>query len=44
MILRVDKLAVDRPMPKAPSPNAAAAAQELMVGRFGEMFRHLSYL
>jgi Mn-containing catalase len=34
MILRIDKIAVDLPRPKNPSPNSAAAMQELLGGRF----------
>jgi hypothetical protein len=37
MILRIDKLAIDLPKPKNPSPNSAAALQELLGGKFGEM-------
>ncbi len=36
MISRFDKIAVDFPVPKNPSPNAAAV-QELLGGKFGEM-------
>lgn len=43
MILRLDKMAIDLPQPKAPSPNAAAAVQELMGGRFGEMSTLMNY-
>jgi len=43
MILRVDKLAVDLPAPKGPNPNAAAAIQELMGGKFGEMSTLMNY-
>jgi Mn-containing catalase len=37
MILRLDRVAVDLPRPSAPSPNSAAAIQELLGGKFGEM-------
>jgi len=43
MILRVDRLAIDLPQPKHPNPNAAAAVQELMGGRFGEMSTLMNY-
>ncbi len=43
MILRMDKLLIDLPEPKAPSPNSAAAVQELMRGRFGEMSTLMNY-
>ncbi len=36
MISRFDKIAVDLPRPKNPSPNDAAAVQELLGGKFGE--------
>jgi hypothetical protein len=38
MILRIDKLAIDLPQPKNPSPNSAAAIQELR-GRARMSFR-----
>jgi len=37
MFLRVDKLQVDLPAPKKQDPNAAAALQELLGGKYGEM-------
>jgi Mn-containing catalase len=37
MFLRIDKLQVELPAPKDPDPNAAAAVQELMSGRFGDV-------
>ena len=43
MILRLDRIAIDLPEPKSPSPNAAAAVQELMGGRFGEMSTLMNY-
>jgi Mn-containing catalase len=43
VILRVDKLAIDLPKPKHPNPNAAAAVQELMGGRFGELSTLMNY-
>src|SRR5687767_8891115 len=43
MILRLDKIAIDLPEPKAPNANAAATVQELMGGRFGEMSTLMNY-
>jgi len=43
MILRIDKVAVDFPKPKNPSPNDAAAVQELLGGKFGEMSTLMNY-
>lgn len=43
MILRVDKLPIELPKPKNPSPNDAAAVQELLGGRFGEMSTLMNY-
>jgi len=43
MILRVDRIAIDLPQPKHPSPNSAAAIQELLGGRFGEMSTLMNY-
>jgi Mn-containing catalase len=43
MITRFDKLAIDLPHPKNPSPNSAAAVQELMGGKFGEMSTLMNY-
>jgi Mn-containing catalase len=37
MFLRVDKLQIDLPAPSAQDPNAAAALQELLGGKYGEM-------
>src|SRR4028119_11551 len=36
MFLRVDKLQVELPAPKRQDPNAAAALQELLGGKYGE--------
>jgi len=44
MFLRIDKLQIDMPVPKDPDPNAAAAVQELMGGRFGEMSTLMNYM
>jgi Mn-containing catalase len=43
MIVRFDKLAVDLPVPNNPSPNSAAAVQELLGGKFGEMSTLMNY-
>ncbi len=43
MILRADKIAVDLPIPKNPSANDAAAIQELLGGKFGEMSTLMNY-
>jgi Mn-containing catalase len=43
MIVRYDKLAIELPQPKHPDPNAAAAVQELMGGKFGEMSTLMNY-
>lgn len=43
MILRVDRLAIDLPRSKEPDPDGAAAVQELLGGRFGEMSTLLNY-
>ena len=37
MFMRIDKLQAELPEPKAPNPNAAAALQELLGGKYGEM-------
>ncbi len=44
MFLRIDKLQIEMPAPKDPDPNAAAAVQELMGGRFGEMSTLMNYM
>jgi len=43
MIIRIDKLQIELPMPVEPDPDAAAAVQELMGGRFGEMSTLMNY-
>ena len=43
MILRLDELALDLPKPKNPSANDAAAVQELLGGKFGEMSTLMNY-
>lgn len=37
MFLRVDRLQIELPAPLKPDPNAAAALQELLGGKYGEM-------
>jgi len=37
MFMRIDKLQAELPEPKKPDPNAAAALQELLGGKYGEM-------
>jgi Mn-containing catalase len=43
MILRFDRIAMELPPPSDPDPAGAAAVQELMGGRFGEMSTFLNY-
>lgn len=43
MILRIDQIPVDLPKPKHPNPNDAAALQELLGGKFGEMSTLMNY-
>jgi len=43
MYLRVDRLQIELPAPKEPDPNAAAAVQDLLGGRFGEMSTLMNY-
>jgi Mn-containing catalase len=44
MFLRIDKLQIEMPRPTEPDPNAAAAVQELLGGRFGEMSTLMNYM
>ena len=44
MFIRIDKLQVELPMPGDPDPDAAAAVQELLGGRFGEMSTVMNYM
>lgn len=37
MFMRVNKLQIDLPAPKTMDPNAGAALQELLGGKYGEM-------
>ena len=43
VIVRYDRLAIELPQPDNPDPNAAAAVQELMGGKFGEMSTLMNY-
>jgi Mn-containing catalase len=43
MIQRIDRLGVELPPPSEPDPDGAAAVQELMGGRFGEMSTFMNY-
>ena len=43
MIIRIDRLGVELPPPSDPDPAGAAAVQELMGGKFGEMSTWLNY-
>ncbi len=43
MITRFDKLQMELPHPKNPSANSAAAVQELLGGKFGEMSTFMNY-
>ena len=44
MFLRIDKLLIPLEKPKHPDPNGAAAVQELLGGKFGEMSTLNNYL
>ena len=43
MILRIDRLQTELPPPSTPDPAGAAAVQELMGGKFGEMSTLMNY-
>ena len=43
MILRLDRLMLELPKAKRPNPNDAAAVQELLGGKFGEMSTLMNY-
>jgi len=43
MISRIDRLVMELPRPNNPSPNSAAAVQELLAGKFGEMSTLMNY-
>ena len=44
MFLRIDRLQIELPQPKDASPDSAAAVQELLGGRFGEMSTLMNYM
>src|SRR5436190_21780056 len=44
MFMRIDRLQAELPEPKKPDPNAAAALQELLGGKYGEMSTLGNYL
>src|SRR5512135_979706 len=44
MFLRIDRLQIELPQPKDASPESAAAVQELLGGRFGEMSTLMNYM
>jgi Mn-containing catalase len=44
MFLRIDKLQIELPLPKQADPNAGAALQELLGGKYGEMSTLGNYL
>lgn len=44
MIKRSNKLLIDLPAPEHPDANAAAAVQELLGGKFGEMSTLNNYM
>lgn len=43
MYQRLDQLPIEFPKPNGPSPNSAAAVQELLGGKFGEMSTLMNY-
>src|SRR3954447_11305680 len=43
MILRIDRLQTELPPPSDPDPQGAAAVQELLGGKFGEMSTFMNY-
>jgi manganese catalase len=43
VILRIDRLQVELPAPSQPDPAGAAAVQELLGGKFGEMSTFMNY-
>ena len=44
MFMRIDKLLIELPMPKKQDPNAGAALQELLGGKYGEMSTLNNYM
>jgi Mn-containing catalase len=43
MILRIDRIQTEMPPPSEPDPQGAAAVQELLGGKFGEMSTFMNY-
>jgi Mn-containing catalase len=43
MVLKIDRLPIELPTPTNPAPNDAAAVQELLGGKFGEMSTLMNY-
>jgi Mn-containing catalase len=43
MVIRIDQVPIQFPEPSGPSPNGAAAVQELLGGKFGEMSTLMNY-
>jgi Mn-containing catalase len=43
VILRIDRVQTELPRPSDPDPDGAAAVQEPMGGRFGEVATFLNY-
>ncbi|HEX8237078.1 MAG TPA: manganese catalase family protein [Abditibacteriaceae bacterium] len=43
MVIRIDQVPIQFPEPNGPSPNSAAAVQELLGGKFGEMSTLMNY-
>lgn len=43
MVIRIDQVPIQFPEPNGPSPNGAAAVQELLGGKFGEMSTLMNY-
>ena len=43
MIRRIDRIQIELPPPSDPDPEGAAAVQELLGGKFGEMSTFLNY-
>jgi Mn-containing catalase len=44
MFMRIDKLQIDLPAPTKQDPNAAAALQELLGGKYGERSTLWNYM
>ena len=43
MFLRIDRWQTELPPPSSPDPGGAAAVQELLGGKFGEMWALMNY-